>query len=314
MFILPPLIYILAAIVFSLPVYVVSELDNSISTLFLAGGQFIIGMLTLLLIKIRCGKFYLQVKDLKSTTFSKGYLLKAFAGTVISIIAFICITLAVLMLGIKYYSSGFIKVSPNSIELAQKTFEKGDKQVILCGMSHIGKKKFYDQLKTSFPSEGAIILSEGISDSQELLKKRSHYKRMADSFDLTTQPARFSPTIVHRNADIDISEFSPEALKLLKYVMNFHASIDKKDGSLLKNWMIMNEKMSQYSEKEIFQMVKKDFIKKRNKHLLKEISEALLEYNIAIVPWGVAHMPDLEQTLEEQGFTCKEVKYSSLLN
>ena len=45
-----------------------------------------------------------------------------------------------------------------------------------------------------------------------------------------------------------------------------------------------------------------DLIHKRNQHLLGEIFSRLSESENIIVPWGVAHMPEIARELKKAGF------------
>ena len=40
----------------------------------------------------------------------------------------------------------------------------------------------------------------------------------------------------------------------------------------------------------------------RNRHLLERIDESLSRYALVVVPWGAAHMPELEQGLLQRDF------------
>ena len=54
-----------------------------------------------------------------------------------------------------------------------------------------------------------------------------------------------------------------------------------------------------------------DILNKRNEHLLGEINKALKTHTMVVVPWGAAHMPVIQQQIENWGFV--ETKHSQHL-
>lgn len=316
-FFLLPLLYIPLAMLSSLPIFLLTGMNQSLTSLSIAAGQLVIGTLTFVLIKISCGNWLLQAKDLNQASFSGGYLLRVAGAAIVLCIIFTAGTFGLFTFAVKHYSSDFVKITPLSVQFAQKTLSNGDKQVVLCGMSHIASKDFYDELKKKFQSRNAVILSEGARDKNNLLHKVSNYKGMASMLGQTVQPARLSEDIPHKNADLDISEFSKDTIECLNWAMSFHTMLDSKIDSpqkmllLIKNQKDFSDKHSQDPGK-LLRSLEADLVEKRNNHLFTEISSALSEYETVIVPWGVWHMPGVEQMLKEKGFVCKEKNYSSI--
>lgn len=316
-FLLPPVLYIPVALISSLPIFLLSGMNQTITGLVLSGGQLVVGVLVLILIKIRYGTWFLQAKSLNSKSFSRGYLLSFIGGTALIVIIFASGTFCLFTVAIKYYSSDFVRITPVSIQFAQKTLANGDKRVMLCGMSHIAGNDFYKGLKEKFHSQKAIILTEGARDRKKVLKEKSNYKGMASLLGQSVQPNKFSETIPHKNADLDVSEFSPDTIDCLNWAMSFHSLLDTKIDSpqkmflLMKNQRAFSEKYSQDPGK-ILRSLEADLVAKRKTHLFQEISSALAEYETVIVPWGVWHMPGVEQMLKEKGFVCQEINYSSI--
>ncbi|OGV51335.1 MAG: hypothetical protein A2017_20175 [Lentisphaerae bacterium GWF2_44_16] len=319
-FFLMPILYIPTAIVVSLQFFLLSEVNSTLISVLFSAFQFMIGILMLLLIRTCCGAWLLRVGDLNSNSFSRAYLLRLSGGMALIIIIFISAMFGMFMFAVRHYSSDFIRVTPASIKLANKTFEKGGKRVILFGMSHIAGKDFYEGLKEKFPSRGTIILSEGTSDKKNLIKEESDYKGMATLIGGVMQPSKFSDTIVHRNADMDVSDFSSETIDSLNLIMKFHSLLDRKidrNVNIVKIVILLLKECSNFSRKiskdtENSFLVEDDMITKRNEHLMKEILSALVKYDTVIVPWGVWHMPGVEQMLKKRGFICKDISYSSL--
>src|SRR5207249_6232247 len=51
-----------------------------------------------------------------------------------------------------------------------------------------------------------------------------------------------------------------------------------------------------------------DILRKRNRHLLEEIHTRLPQSEIIIVPWGVAHMPEIAEEFQKAGFRLGETR------
>lgn len=44
----------------------------------------------------------------------------------------------------------------------------------------------------------------------------------------------------------------------------------------------------------------------RNQHLLNQINEALLKKNTVVVPWGLMHLPEIENRIKNRGSARSE--------
>jgi hypothetical protein len=51
-----------------------------------------------------------------------------------------------------------------------------------------------------------------------------------------------------------------------------------------------------------------DLLHKRNQHLLAEIQSHLPKTRNLMVPWGVAHMPEIAREIQKSGFQLDETK------
>jgi hypothetical protein len=141
---------------------------------------------------------------------------------------------------------------------------------------------------------------EGVSDDHNLLTNKITYARAAKTLGLSEQQKEFKPRGTMMRADVDISIFTTNTIALLNTVMLVHAK-----GFTAANLITL----SQYSppphyEKVLFE----DLLGKRNQHLLKEIEANLSESDVIIVPWGVAHMPELAREIEKLGFRLDETE------
>lgn len=49
-----------------------------------------------------------------------------------------------------------------------------------------------------------------------------------------------------------------------------------------------------------------DLLAKRNQHLLDELHARLPEWDLIIVPWGAAHMPEIAERIQASGFRLRQ--------
>lgn len=219
-------------------------------------------------------------------------------------------------------TAGFLRLDTNGIYLTEKEYVKNDQTIRLIGMIHIGKDTFYKDIGNSLSSKNAIILAEGVSDKEHLMRDFSGSGKAADLLGLESQNTMSIegelidldtlengdymedganvPKIVR--ADIDSSELSPNTLL---YLNNIGKHI--KDNSSLLNGMISfyqwsKENISPEEEQTIFS----EIVDKRNQVLFGYMKTAITKYNDIIIPWGALHMPKIEAEVLDKGFVFKE--------
>jgi len=196
-------------------------------------------------------------------------------------------------LAIREFSDGFVDVSFQGVSMEVREYVREDgKKVTLVPMSHVGESKFYETLAQSFPAD-AVVLMEGVSDKQKLLPNAPNYSKMATLIGAAEQQKVFKPKGTMVNADLDVSEFSPETLKLLKAALAFHTQ------GLTPETLAA---FSQPAEPGLEKRLMDDVLFKRNQHLIKVLHEKLPETQHIIVPWGAAHIPDIASKIEAAGF------------
>jgi hypothetical protein len=209
-------------------------------------------------------------------------------------------------------SGGYLKIRPGGLLLEEREFRKGGKCVRLVSMVHIGNKRFYDQIDASLPKDGeAVVLLEGVTDEQMLLKRHFSYTRIARMFGLESQEtsllqgkareavaqAPASGTVEYRDADVDVSTFHPETIQFIQRL-----------GALLANPTAASlafafcDPDSPLGKPAAQKTVLDDILGSRNQHLLSEINAALLAHDIVVVPWGAMHLSWIETALKMQGF------------
>jgi len=198
-------------------------------------------------------------------------------------------------LAVNHFGAGFVSLHPGGITVQVREYVRGDgKTIQLVPMAHIGEASFYRQISASFPTN-SVILMEGVTDEQHLITNQPTYKPAATSLGLAAQEGEFNPSqgqVVM--ADMDISQFGTNTVGFLNLAMLLHSK--GVNAQTLSQWM-------QYSpppqiEKQLFE----DILKRRNRHLLGEIQAWLPRSQHLVVPWGVAHIPEIATEIQKQGF------------
>jgi len=207
---------------------------------------------------------------------------------------FLCTALAV-----DHFSDGFMALRPNGFSVQVRKYVRNHgKTIELFPMTHVADARFYQEVSQTFPTN-SIILMEGVTDNQNLLTNKISYKRMAKSLGLTEQKVKFKPTRGEMvPADVDVDQFSTDTIDFLNLVMFIHSK-----G--ITHATV--QKALQYSPPPDFQkQVFGDLLGKRNRHLWEEIQARLPQSENIIVPWGVAHMPEIAAEIQKAGFRLDE--------
>jgi hypothetical protein len=202
---------------------------------------------------------------------------------------------------VSHYTEGFMTLHPGGFTVNAKKYVRADgKTIQLFPMSHIAEGNFYQEISETFPTN-SLILMEGVTDEHQLLKHGINYKKMASALGLSEQHEKFAPTrgeIVP--ADIDVSQFTTNTLDLLNVVTLIHSR--GLDATTLQTLM-------QFSfAPDLQHYLFDDLLKKRNRHLLEQIQSHLPETEHLVVPWGVAHMPEIAREIQKFGFNLEATK------
>lgn len=198
-------------------------------------------------------------------------------------------------LAVDHFSESFLALHPGGLTVEVRTYARNDgKKIQLIPMSHIAEAAFYQQISKSFPSN-SIILMEGVTDEKHLLTNEISYKRMAKSLGVSEQGDKFNPTRGRMVwADIDLQQFSKDTIELLNLVMFVHAKGLSHEAIL--------RLLSYTPPANLNEQLEDDLLTKRNHHLLEVLKVQLPESEIIIVPWGVAHMPEIAKEIQKAGF------------
>ena len=204
-------------------------------------------------------------------------------------------------LAVNHFSEGFLAVRPGGLTVQVRKYTRSDgKTVQLFPMSHIGEFDFYRKVAQSFPTN-SIILMEGVTDDRNLLTNKITYKRMATSLGLAEQHEAFQPTRGEMvRADLDVEQFTANTIGLLNLAMLIHS----KGANAQTLLELLRFSPPPHYEEELLD----DLLRKRNRHLLEEVQARLSQTEHIIIPWGVAHMPEIAAEIQKAGFRLDETR------
>lgn len=205
----------------------------------------------------------------------------------------------------------FVTLDLRGIELADRRYTRGDREVRLVGMMHLGEEATYREITRSFLGAETIVLEEGVSDKDAVLENGLRYDKLAAELGLSAQRSLASyledhyaanPEAVEpgerpllRNADVDTSAFAPATHRVLARAARIWSGDDFLTAfTELYVFLLENP--------EATETFYRDIIDRRNDHLMAQMDLALEQARRVIVPWGALHLPGIEQFVLELGF------------
>ena len=247
---------------------------------------------------------------------------------------------------IEQESRGYLHFAANGLEVRETVMKKGESEVRLVGMVHIGEPEFYRQLYAGIPPH-ALILAEGVTDRENRMKAKPSYDNAARGLGLQSQgefqsllagsniveaapaappapgtpPAAVTPalpvvagkpSVVF--ADVDVSELSPETLAFIEAAGSIFQSptLSEAVGKYI-------DVTGRFTEPQI-RAVMEELVKKRNEHALAALDRHVARFNLIYLPWGALHMPDFEDRLVARGYRVVSsrmipiAKYETIMN
>lgn len=230
------------------------------------------------------------------------------------------LTLAGVAEGFENFAGDYVDISLTKVSLKERVFVKDGKTVHLVGMVHIADKTFYDAMwkRLEAPEGRHLVLTEGVSDEQELLPESFRtggtYAKMAKRLGLTPQdPEEPGANAAEReandkawkeigvtfmNADIDMSALDREHLDTVVELLEMMDT-----DSLVELLVVKPYEMDVVAVHDAFI---EGLLKQRNDHLMEVLAEQLPNADTIHIPWGAAHLPDLEERLLAQGYELQE--------
>ena len=247
--------------------------------------------------KVSCDTISAYIRSFFSFLFSNLFL-------VIPFYLLLIIFLALFSLKISLQDALFL--DSKGIYINEFILNNGEKDIYLIPMAHIGEESFYQNVTKSLPKKNAVILSEGVSDTEHLLQSKFDYKHVSSMLGIADQKGSFliedsRIDVVH--ADLDVSDFSSVTIKVLNLIGRYM-------NSRFKDTLAFLELNKILSDKNKYNLLFTDILDKRNRFLLKTIKSYLPQYNNIIIPWGAKHIPYIRQNILSMGF--KNIKQTKI--
>lgn len=230
---------------------------------------------------------------------------------------------------IRNFAGDYTAISAGGVELIEREFQKDGRTVHLVPMMHVGDGGYYRDLNARMdaappPGGKRLILTEGVSDRSHLLPadfaSGRTYDRLAKLFGLEAQKkigahdpahppatpavpaapgvaapiAGHDPAILTQNADIDVADLrEPYRTQLIGLLQVISAS----DPTTLLTSPAVN-----MTGLEIEDLLKTGLLHSRNDVLMQRFHGAGADVTEIYIPWGAAHLPDIEARLLALGY------------
>lgn len=234
------------------------------------------------------------------------------------------ITVAGIAKGFENFAGDYVDIGLGGVELKERMFAKDGKTVHLVGMVHIADKQFYAAMdqRLAAPEGRHLVLTEGVTDDEKLLpesfRSGETYAKLAEKLGLTPQrPERPAAApaaavaerdawaeawkargVTFMNADIDMAELDK------KYLDTLVALLEMMDVDSLLELLIINP--ADMDAVGIHDAFVEGLLKQRNDRLMEVLAEQLPNADVVHIPWGAAHLPDVEQRLRAEGYEMLE--------
>jgi hypothetical protein len=219
-------------------------------------------------------------------------------------------------------TGGFVGFGAGGISFDERRYTQGDREVVLVGMSHIGRKGVYDALLHPADGTPTLVLAEGVTDVQGLLPSLwQDLDPLAEDLGLALQPnvedmigeapgaqEALDELVEVEHADLDLSAFRPTTVEILRLV--FRILAEPGDGEARAE---LEALLAQPDGPDAWRDFLDDVLEKRNAHVLERIDEALERRPRVVVPWGALHLPGIEAGLYERGFELASSEPRSFL-
>src|ERR1017187_2230086 len=221
---------------------------------------------------------FLRQEQFGSRTFSWQHLSGFVLMNVFVLLPGVLLYLAVCAsLAADHFSGGFLALRWSGLVVRAKTYVRGDKNIQLVPMMHIGEAEFYNRISKSLPTNSVILL-EGVTDNKNLLKHELSYERDAQRLGLVEQEDKYFPPQARlRQADVDVAQFSKQSIAFLDLCAIVHS----------KGWSMesLQKMMRQSEEPQFADRLLDDLLTKRNANVLKEIEAEIPGSDVIVVPW-----------------------------
>ncbi len=217
----------------------------------------------------------------------------------------------------------YVQLSFKGVDLVERVFEKDGQRVHLIGMMHIGDGSFYktlNQRMRTAPATGKrLVLTEGVADAQGILpagfKSGQTYAKLAESLGLQPQNAPTKPRnaprpkslpkavtringVTFENADIDVSALDEQHKTVLV------AILEMLDTDNLAELLVAQPEG--FTGRDVELLLLDGLLGQRNDVLMEHLADSGPGYTEVFIPWGAAHLPDIEQRLLDLGYVQQD--------
>ncbi len=266
------------------------KMVDSSAWLTLAGGQLLLSLVVFTLNRKRNhGHLLFTRQQFSGPAFSGRNFLNFILISILLIpFATLCFTFFLANYFVQVNTAGFVQLKPDGLYLAERNYRKGEKQVRLTAMIHLGRDTFYSDLLDSLVGGKTLILAEGVSDRKGLLQKNFSYGGIADLLGLAAQEeitfpghhiesleqaptgtASKLPDILQ--ADIDLSQFDPRTIAVINALAEYLLNAE----SLPEGYRQFNRWAQQHVDDDLNRIVMDDLIDKRNRAVINTLPAAL---------------------------------------
>jgi len=263
--------------------------------------------------------FLLSPSMVQGPWFSLKNTLAYFSASVLIIPVLLClIGFSAFATFVEAKTEGFMRITATGLYMNEKIYVKNGKTLRLIPMIHIGRTDYYDEIGASITNGRTLILAEGVSDDEGLLKTRFSYDKMGEILGLDTQERmQIDATYISRDlklldpldantrkphivsADIDLSDVSPATIVFINTLANALLNSD----SPVDGWKQYTAWIdSQMNDELALADITHDIFTRRNQTLIAMLHKALPHYDTLIVPWGALHMAEIEKEAQRLGF------------
>ncbi|HEY3309618.1 MAG TPA: hypothetical protein VGJ93_14285 [Desulfuromonadaceae bacterium] len=257
----------------------------------------------------------------------KNILIFSAANLLVVPLALALLVLSVANSYITGYTSGFMRLGPDGLRMTERIYRRDNRTIRLAAMIHVGSREYYDELVGSIAPGRIIVLAEGVSDDENLLRNRIDYGKMADFLGLTSQkemhfrgrlieaeelesPVRSrgagddkqAGTVDILRADVDVSDFRPPTILLLD-AFGKHM---QESRSFVKGVLALNSWGEKNITPEMYAIIIDDILHRRNMGVIGHLEKALVRYDTVVIPWGALHMKEIEAEVLKRGFRLQE--------
>ncbi|WP_300671850.1 hypothetical protein [Desulfoluna sp.] len=289
--------------------------------LVMAVGQLVLGLLGLQMVRKHSDHPFLI-----SPAMFSGSWFSAKNALVFFLASFLLIPIALCLIGFSAFTtfvetqtSGFMRITPTGIYMNEKIYGKNGKTLRLVPMIHIGRTDYYDEVGGSMANGKTLILAEGVTDREGLLKTKLSYDRIGKLLGLASQAqmpldatwvsSDFLPIAPPINAtdrkphivsaDVDLSDFSAVTVAFIGVLANVIMSSDSLPEGYARYTTWVD---AQVHIEQVLEAITHDLFTQRNNTVFAMFNKALPHYDTLIIPWGALHMAELEKEAQRLGF------------